>query len=161
MGDRIEHVRAEMTKVVFTSNIQRHVACPEAEAAGAYRARGSGERLRGEPAALGYVVDHQSALRRAYDVFVDGQLIRDRASLRPTVLFGRRYARAWTRKVSNGRTVVPISRASIRSASTRATPRVLPRRRRQGRSGSQDGRAQVIPVLGREVVEGQQRRRGP
>ena len=39
-----------MAKVVFTSNIQRHVACPEAEAAGRTVREVLGERLRGEPA---------------------------------------------------------------------------------------------------------------
>jgi sulfur-carrier protein len=55
-----------MARVVFTPNIQRHVACPETEAAGA---------------TVREVLDDQKALRRHMAIFVDGVLIRDRVAL--------------------------------------------------------------------------------
>ena len=70
-----------MARVVFTSNLQRHVDCPQAEAQGStvrealecvFRAN---ERLRG------YVLDDQSALRRHMAIVVDGRPLRDRARL--------------------------------------------------------------------------------
>jgi sulfur-carrier protein len=70
-----------MTKVVFTSNIQRHVACPEAEAAGHTVREVLENVFAANPQARGYVFDDQSALRRHMIVFVDGQIIRDRVGL--------------------------------------------------------------------------------
>ena len=69
-----------MAKVVFTPNVQRHVACPEAEAPG-YTVREvlddsslptPGARVRAR---------RPSALRRHMTIFVDGRMIRDRAHL--------------------------------------------------------------------------------
>ena len=68
-----------MTKVVFTSNIQRHVACPELEAAGRTCGRSLENVFTVNPLARRYVLDDQSALRKHMIVFVDGQTIRDRA----------------------------------------------------------------------------------
>ena len=74
-----------MAKVVFTPNIQRHVACPEAEAAG-HTVRDVLEHVFAEnPQARGYVLDDQSALRKHITVFVDGRMIRDRARLADAV----------------------------------------------------------------------------
>ena len=74
-----------MAKVVFTPNIQRHVGCPQAEAAG-NTVREVLERVFAEnPRARGYVLDDQSALRRHMTIFVDGQMIRDRGRLADTV----------------------------------------------------------------------------
>ena len=74
-----------MAKVVFTPNVQRHVGCPAAEAAGA-TVREVLERVFAEnPQARGYVLDDQSALRRHMTIFVDGQMIRDRARLADAV----------------------------------------------------------------------------
>ena len=74
-----------MAKVVFTPNIQRHVGCPQAEAAGT-TVREVLERVFAEnPRARGYVLDDQSALRRHMTIFVDGQMIRDRGRLADTV----------------------------------------------------------------------------
>ena len=70
-----------MAKVVFTPNIQRHVGCPQAEAAG-HTVREVLERVFADnPRARGYVLDDQSALRRHMTIFVDGQMIRDRGRL--------------------------------------------------------------------------------
>ncbi len=74
-----------MAKVVFTPNVQRHVGCPAAEAAGA-TVREVLERVFADnPQARGYVLDDQSALRRHMTIFVDGQMIRDRTRLADAV----------------------------------------------------------------------------
>jgi sulfur-carrier protein len=70
-----------VAKVYFTPNIQRHVACPEAEAPG----RTVREVLDGvfaaNPQARSYVLDDQAGLRRHMTIFVDGHTIRDRTQL--------------------------------------------------------------------------------
>jgi sulfur-carrier protein len=74
-----------MAKVVFTPNVQRHVGCPAAEAAGA-TVREVLERVFADnPQARGYVLDDQSALRRHMTIFVDGRMIRDRTRLADAV----------------------------------------------------------------------------
>ena len=74
-----------MAHVVFTPNIQRHVACQATQAAG----RTVREVLDGvfaaNPRARGYVLDDQSGLRRHMAIFVDGNMIRDRAGLTDAV----------------------------------------------------------------------------
>jgi molybdopterin synthase sulfur carrier subunit len=70
-----------MAKVVFTENIQRHVACPPAEAAG-HTVREVLDNVFAEnPQARAYVLDDQSALRKHMTIFLDGRMIRDRARL--------------------------------------------------------------------------------
>ena len=70
-----------MAKVMFTPNIQRHVACPEAEAAGRTVREVLENVFADNPQARAYVLDDQSALRKHMTVFVDGRMIRDRAHL--------------------------------------------------------------------------------
>ena len=70
-----------MARIVFTANIQRHVGCPEVEAAGHTVREVLEHVFTGNPQARGYVLDDQSALRRHMTIFVDGQMIRDRARL--------------------------------------------------------------------------------
>jgi hypothetical protein len=60
-----------MAKVVFTPNVQRHVACPEAEAPGC-TVREVLDIFAANPQARGYVLDDQSALRRHMTIFVAG-----------------------------------------------------------------------------------------
>jgi hypothetical protein len=70
-----------MAKVVFTPNIQRHVWCPEAKATG-HTVREVLEKVFSEnPQARNYVLDDQHGLRKHMTIFVDGQMIRDRAKL--------------------------------------------------------------------------------
>ena len=52
-----------MARIVFTANIQRHVACPEAEAAGRTVREVVKNVFAENPQARGYVLDDQSALR--------------------------------------------------------------------------------------------------
>lgn len=70
-----------MPRVVFTSNLQRHVNCPETEVpAGTLRsvlARVFDE----QPRARGYVLDEQGHLRKHVTVFIDGRRVRDRERL--------------------------------------------------------------------------------
>jgi sulfur-carrier protein len=74
-----------MAKVVFTPNVQRHVGCPAAEAAGATVREVLEKVFADNPPARSYVLDDQSALRRHMTIFVDGQMIRDRTRLADAV----------------------------------------------------------------------------
>jgi len=70
-----------MAMVIFTRNLQRHVACPPTAASG----RTVGEVLEAvfsaNPTARGYVLDDQGMLRKHMVVFVDGRMIEDRQTL--------------------------------------------------------------------------------
>ena len=70
-----------MAKVVFTPNVQRHVACPEAEAFGRTVREVLENVFAANPQARGYVLDDQSVLRKHMTIFVDGRMIRDRTHL--------------------------------------------------------------------------------
>src|SRR5215469_6855571 len=74
-----------MAKVVFTPNIQRHVALPEAEASGRTVRDVLDAVFMDNPQARGYVLDDQSGLRKHMTIFVDGRMIRDRARLTDAV----------------------------------------------------------------------------
>src|SRR5437879_11431498 len=54
---------ALMAKVVFTTNVQRHVECPQAQASGATVREVLDSVFAGNPQARGYVLDDQAALR--------------------------------------------------------------------------------------------------
>ena len=70
-----------MAKVIFTQNVQRHVECPEADAAGTTVREVLDNVFRDNPQARGYVLDDQSGLRKHMTIFVDGRMVRDRARL--------------------------------------------------------------------------------
>ena len=70
-----------MAKVAFTQNIQRHVDCPPAEAHGRTVREVLDKVFADNPRARSYVLDDQQALRRHMLIFVDGEIIRDRAGL--------------------------------------------------------------------------------
>ena len=70
-----------MAKVAFTENIQRHVACPATEAAGRTVCEVLDQVFAENPQARSYILDDQGAVRRHMTIFVDGELIRDRARL--------------------------------------------------------------------------------
>ena len=74
-----------MAKVVFTPNIQRHVLCPEAEAAGRTVREVLENVFADNPQARAYVLDDQAALRKHMTVFVNGRMITDRARLADAV----------------------------------------------------------------------------
>jgi hypothetical protein len=70
-----------MAKVVFTSNLRRHVDCPESFRQRRHvrevldRVFADNERVRF------YVLDDQAALRKHMTILVDGLRLRDRAGL--------------------------------------------------------------------------------
>jgi molybdopterin converting factor small subunit len=74
-----------MAKVVFTPNLQRHVACRETEAAGRSVREVLDNVFADNPQARGYVLDDQAALRKHMTIFVDGKMIRDRVGLTDAV----------------------------------------------------------------------------
>ena len=67
-----------MPRVVFTTNLQRHVPCPPAEARGQTVRAALDAVFAGNPQARGYVLDEQGALRKHMLVFVDGRQVEDR-----------------------------------------------------------------------------------
>ena len=70
-----------MAHVVFTPNLRRHVACPDAEAAGE-TVRAVLERVFADNRQLGaYVLDEQGAVRKHMGILVDGAPLRDRKQL--------------------------------------------------------------------------------
>jgi sulfur-carrier protein len=70
-----------MALISFTANIQRHVACADAQVA-ALTVREALDRVFADnPRARVYVLDDQSALRKHINIFVDGEAVRDRARL--------------------------------------------------------------------------------
>jgi len=68
-------------RVVFTSNLQRHVNCPETEVAAGTLRTVLAQVFAAQPQARGYVLDEQGHLRRHVTVFIDGQRVRDRERL--------------------------------------------------------------------------------
>jgi hypothetical protein len=66
-----------MATVRFTRNLQRHVACPAAEAPGATVRESLDYYFSIHPRVRGYVLDDQGALRHHMAIFVDGRQIRD------------------------------------------------------------------------------------
>lgn len=74
-----------MATVVFTPNIQRHVACTETQAAGRTVREVLDKAFAENPQARGYVLDDQAGLRKHMAVFVDGEMVRDRIGLSDSV----------------------------------------------------------------------------
>ena len=70
-----------MPTVRFTQNIQRHVACPTREVAGATVRDVLESYFRAHEQARGYVLDDQGRLRQHMAIFIDGSQIRDREGL--------------------------------------------------------------------------------
>jgi len=70
-----------MPRVVFTSNLQRHVNCPETEVAAGTLRSALAQVFDVQPQARGYVLDEQGHLRKHVTVFIDGRRVRDRERL--------------------------------------------------------------------------------
>lgn len=70
-----------MPLVRFTANLHRHTPCEDAETGGATVADALAEYFRRRPAARGYVLDDQGAVRHHVVIFVNGNPLRDRATL--------------------------------------------------------------------------------
>ena len=65
-----------MPRVVFTSHLQRHVSCAEAEVPGGTVGAALDAVFRAQPQVRGYVLDEQGELRKHVFVFVDGHRAR-------------------------------------------------------------------------------------
>lgn len=70
-----------MARVVFTANLQRHVACPPVTAQGSTVRAVLEGAFEGNPRARGYVLDDQGCLREHMALFIDGSQVRDRDGL--------------------------------------------------------------------------------
>jgi hypothetical protein len=70
-----------MARIVFTHNLQRHVACPPTEVEGGTVREVLDRVFAANPQARGYVLDDQGALRHHMMVFVNGEQIHDRVEL--------------------------------------------------------------------------------
>ena len=70
-----------MPRVVFTQNLQRHVACPPADVPGRTLREALDAVFAGNERARGYVLDEQGALRKHVLIFIDSEIVRDRFGL--------------------------------------------------------------------------------
>jgi len=70
-----------VARVVFNSNLQRHVTCPETRVAAGTVRTVLAQVFAAQPQARGYVLDEQGHLRKHVVVFVDGKRVRDRELL--------------------------------------------------------------------------------
>ncbi|MDX1388781.1 MAG: MoaD/ThiS family protein [Acidobacteriota bacterium] len=70
-----------MPRVVFTPNLERHVAAPPADVTGATVRELLDGVFESNPKLRGYVLDDQGRLRQHVVVFVNGEMIRDRERL--------------------------------------------------------------------------------
>lgn len=77
-----------MARVVFTPNLQRHVACPTADVPGGTLRTVLDAVFAANPPVRGYVLDEHGALRKHMIVFVDGEQVRDRIALSDPVPAG-------------------------------------------------------------------------
>ncbi len=77
-----------MPHVHFTSNLERHLAVPSHEVAGATVAEALAVVFAANPRLRGYLLDDQGRLRRHVNVFVDGAPIVDRDRLSDPVASG-------------------------------------------------------------------------
>jgi molybdopterin synthase sulfur carrier subunit len=74
-----------MVRVVFTPNLQRHIACPPVKVEGRTVREALEAAFADNARARAYVLDDQAALRKHMVVFVDGVRIRDRVHLSDAV----------------------------------------------------------------------------
>ena len=70
-----------MPRVVFTENLQRHVACPPVEASGGTLRQVLDATFAGNAKARGYVLDEQGVVRKHMMLFINGEPIVDRITL--------------------------------------------------------------------------------
>jgi sulfur-carrier protein len=70
-----------MVRVVFTPNLQRHIACPPVEVAAATVREALDAAFAGNARARAYVLDDQAGLRKHMAVFVNGTRVADRIHL--------------------------------------------------------------------------------
>jgi len=74
-----------MPRVVFTSNLQRYVSCPERDVHGTTVAQALAGVFADTPQIRDYVLDEQGHVRRHVHIYVDGRRIWDRERLSDAV----------------------------------------------------------------------------
>lgn len=74
-----------MARVVFTANLQRYLPVESLEVPGATLREVLEAVFMQHPRLRGYLLDDQGRLRRHVNIFVDGQLLRDRDGLADAV----------------------------------------------------------------------------
>lgn len=67
-----------VARVTFTKNLERHVACPTEDVAGATLGAALDAYFERHPKVRGYVLDEQGELRRHVVLFVDGRQVAER-----------------------------------------------------------------------------------
>ena len=77
-----------MVSVIFTENIQRHVACPAVRVSGGTVGEVLDRVFETNERARGYVLDDRGMLRKHMVVFINGTPICDRATLSDPVVDG-------------------------------------------------------------------------
>ena len=70
-----------MARVVFTSNLMRHVDCPPVDVEGRTVRDLLAKIFTENPRLKSYVVDEQFGLRRHMGIIVDGEIVKDRNRL--------------------------------------------------------------------------------
>lgn len=70
-----------MPRVVFTANLQRHLACPMRVVSAATVGEALAAVFAESPALRGYVLDEQGRVRRHVVIYLDGRRIADRERL--------------------------------------------------------------------------------
>jgi molybdopterin synthase sulfur carrier subunit len=78
---RREPGRGDVARVIFTQNIQRHVACPPCEVSGSTLRDVLDAVFAANAKARSYVLDERGSVRKHMIVFVNGQMITDRDGL--------------------------------------------------------------------------------
>jgi molybdopterin synthase sulfur carrier subunit len=74
-----------MPRVVFTSNLQRHVTCPERDVSGTTVAQALEAVFAEAPQVREYVLDEHGHVRKHVAIYVDGERIADRERLTDAV----------------------------------------------------------------------------
>jgi len=74
-----------MPRVVFTQNLQRHVACPPTEAAGKTVREVLDRVFEEYPRVRSYVLNEQGELRKHMAIFLNGAMIKDKVGLSDAV----------------------------------------------------------------------------
>jgi molybdopterin converting factor small subunit len=77
-----------VARVVFTANLQRHLASPPAEVPGRTVREALEAVFASNPRLRSYVLDDQGCVRKHVSVFVDGEQVRDRERLADAVAPG-------------------------------------------------------------------------
>ena len=74
-----------MPRVIFTSNLQRHIDCAESRVAAGRVGAALAEVFARQPQARGYVLEEQGQLRKHVVIFIAGRRVRDRERLSDAV----------------------------------------------------------------------------